>query len=55
MFPGQTRRSHDDDPGDAAITTSCLLPLFQEDAVTVAIVRHSLNIIKKIVDLTNPG
>ena len=30
--------SHDDDPGDAAITTSCLLPLFQEDAATVAMV-----------------
>ena len=29
--------------------------LFQEDAATVAMVRHSLNVIKKIVDLTNPG
>ena len=40
---------------DMPTTTSCLLPLFQEDAATVAMVRHSLDIIKKLTDITNPG
>lgn len=40
---------------DMPITTSCLLPLFQEDAPTVAMVMHSLDLIKKLVDITNPG
>ena len=35
--------------------TSCLLPLFQEDAATVAMIKHSLDIIKKLTDITNPG
>ena len=34
---------------------SCLLPLFQEDASTIAMVRHSLDVIKKLIDITNPG
>ena len=40
---------------DVPTTTSCLLPLFQEDAATVAMVRHSMDVIKKITDHTNPG
>jgi hypothetical protein len=36
-------------------TCQPLLPLFQEDAATVAMVRHSLDVIKKIIDITNPG
>ena len=36
-------------------TACCLLPLFQEDAATVAMVRHSLDVIKKVVDITNKG
>ena len=36
-------------------TTSCLLPLFQEDVATVAMVRHVLAVIKNVVDLVNPG
>ena len=34
---------------------SCLLPLFQEDAATVAMIRHSFDVVKKITELTNPG
>ena len=40
---------------DTIVGTCCLLPLFQEDAATVAMVRHSLDVIKKVVDLTNKG
>ena len=40
---------------DMPTTTSCLLPLFQEYAATVAMVRHSLDIIKKLTGITNPG
>ena len=40
---------------DPPTATSSLLPLFQEDAATVAMVRHSLDVIKKLVDITNPG
>ena len=36
-------------------TTTCLLPLFQEDAATVSMMRHSLDVIKKVVELTHPG
>ena len=35
-------------------TTSCLLPLFQEDAATISMMRHSLDVIRKVVQLTNP-
>ena len=42
-------------PMDISTDTSCLLPLFEEDAATVAMIRHSLNVIKKVTDLTNPG
>ncbi len=38
-----------------ATTTLCLLPLFQEDTATVAMVRHALAVIKNVVDLVNPG
>lgn len=46
-----------DDPAssDTATATSCLLPLFLEDAATVAMIRHSLDVIKKVTELTNPG
>ena len=40
---------------DTIVGTCCLLPLFQEDAATAAMVRHSLDVIKKVVDLTNKG
>ncbi len=48
--------SHEDSASsDLPTTTSCLLPLFQEDAATVAMVKHSLDIIKKLTGITNPG
>ena len=37
------------------IMTSSLLPLFPEDAATVAMIKHSLDILKKITELVNPG
>jgi len=37
------------------MTKSSLLPLFPEDAATVAMIKHSLDILKKITDLANPG
>ena len=40
---------------DTTVGICCLLPLFQEDAATVAMVRHSLDVIKKVVDITNKG
>ena len=40
---------------DMPTGTLCLLPLFQEDAATVAMVRHSMDVIKKLTDITNPG
>ena len=36
-------------------TTSSLLPLFQEDAATIAMVRHPLDVIKKVTELVHPG
>ena len=40
---------------DTTVGICRLLPLFQEDAATVAMVRHSLDVIKKVVDITNKG
>ncbi len=37
------------------MTKSSLLPLFPEDVATVAMIKHSLDILKKITDLANPG
>lgn len=48
--------SHEDfASSDLPTTTSCLLPLFQEDAATVAMVKHSLDVINKLTGITNPG
>ena len=40
---------------ESPTTTSCLLPLFQEDAATTAMVRHPLDVIKKFTELVHPG
>ena len=40
---------------DTPTATSSLLPLFQNDSATIAMVRHSLDVIKKLIDITNPG
>ena len=34
---------------------SSLLPLFSEEAKSVAMLRHSMNVIKKLIDFLNPG
>ena len=31
------------------------LPLFQEDAATIAVVRHSLDVIKEVTELVHSG
>ena len=36
-------------------TTSFLLPLLQEDAATIAMMGHSLDVIKKVTELVHPG
>ena len=40
---------------ESPTTTSFLLPLFQEDAATIAMMRHSLDVIKKVTELVHPG
>ena len=40
---------------ESPTTTSSLLPLFQEDAATIAMVRHPLDVIKKVTELVHPG
>ena len=40
---------------ESPTTTSFLLPLFQEDAATTAMVRHPLDVIKKVTELVYPG
>jgi len=40
---------------EKSCATSHLLPLFQEDAATVAMIRHSMDIIMKVTELTVPG
>ena len=34
---------------------SSLLPLFQDEAKSVAMIRHSMNIVKKATEYLNPG
>ena len=35
--------------------SSSLLPLFSEEAKSVAVLRHSMNVVKKSIDFLNPG
>ncbi len=41
------------DPSGGAITS--LLPLFRDQANSVAMIRHSMDVIKRAVDIVNPG
>ena len=43
------------DPGDRIITRTALLPLFQESAQTVAIIKHSMDVVKSPVERLNTG
>ena len=40
---------------DCSMSLSCLLPLFYEDAKSVAMIRHGIDIVKNAVDNLNPG
>ena len=41
------------EPRDHVITSTALLPLFQESAHTVAMIKHSLDVIKTAVEHLN--
>lgn len=41
--------------GDQVITPTALLPLFQECAHSVAMIRHSMDVVKSAVENLNPG
>ncbi len=44
--------------GDETITCialTSLLPLFHDEAKSVAMIRHSMNVVKKAVKILNPG
>ena len=43
------------DVTESPTTTSYMLPLFQEDAATIAMVRHSLDVINKVTELGHSG
>ena len=40
---------------DRIVTTSALLPLFHESAHTVAMIRHSIDVVRSAVEHLNPG
>lgn len=40
---------------DSCLTNTALLPLFYEQAHSVAMIRHSVDVVKKAVDILNPG
>ena len=42
-------------PKQPVITPTSLLPLFQESAHTVAMIRHSIDVVRKAVQHINPG
>ena len=42
-------------PGDRIITPTALLPLFQECAHTVAMIKHSMDVVKNAVEHLNTG
>ena len=44
-----------DEARDCSKSLSCLLPLFYEDAKSVAMLRHGMDIVKNAVDFLNPG
>ena len=40
---------------ESSLTKTFLLPLFYDQAHSVALIRHSMNVVKKAVDILNPG
>jgi len=43
------------EPGQAIITQTSLLPLFHESAHTVAMIRHSMDVVRSAIEHLNPG
>jgi hypothetical protein len=41
--------------GEHIITPTALLPLFQESAHTVAMIKHSMDVVRCAVERLNPG
>ena len=40
---------------ESSLTNTSLLPLFYDQAHSVAMIRHSMDVVKKAVDILNPG
>ncbi len=47
--------NQDDEERDHSKSLSSLLPLFYEDAKSVAMLHHGMDIVKNAVDTLNPG
>jgi hypothetical protein len=48
--------NHEDESEDESKTAiSALLPLFPDDSKTVAMIKHSMDVVKKSVNILNPG
>ena len=45
----------DDEARDFTMLLNYLLPLFYEDAKSIAMIRHGMDIVKIAVDILNPG
>ena len=50
----QPKQPKHPEPGSSVALTS-LLPLFYDQAKSVAMIRHSMDVIKRAVDILNPG
>ena len=42
-------------PDDSEVALISMLPLFHDQAKSVAMIRHSMNIVKTAVEILNPG
>lgn len=40
---------------ESSVALNALLPLFYDDAKSVAMIRHSMDVVKKAVEILNPG
>lgn len=40
---------------DSSVAITCMLPLFYDQAKSVAMIRHSMDVVKKAVEILNPG
>ena len=42
-------------PSEKSVTLTSLLPLFYDEAKSVAMIRHSMDVVKRAVEILNPG